>query len=103
MPWARSVASVHLRSQRRPGADPRRRPGTDSLRRSNLTLYQYPAPPFQEGVSALLGILAETNVVSTVNFTNTGCYVEPVFISLSSAVCQHLISLSLGQNKFTSK
>lgn len=51
----------------------------------------------------MLSLLAESNVVSSLSLTNTGIFVEQAFVSLSSAVCQHLTQLKLGNNKFTAK
>jgi hypothetical protein len=57
----------------------------------------------QEGVAAALELLMVANVVSTLNISSTGCFVEPVLLALSKGLCDHLACLRLGHNKFSAK
>lgn len=80
----------------------------ETLDVSNNNITQVPSRRFivlisQDGITALLGLLENTNILTTLNLQNSGAFVDSTLLLLSAAVTEHLAVLHLGENKFTSK
>ena len=60
-------------------------------------------PIGQEGVAAALEFLSGANVVSDIDVSGTGCFLDTVLATLSTSIFEHLSTLSLKDCKFSQR
>ena len=54
----------------------------------------------QDGAAAIVGLVAEANVLHTLDISTTGSAIEPLLAILSKGLCDHLAHLNLSHNRF---
>jgi hypothetical protein len=57
----------------------------------------------QDGAAAIVGLMAEANVLQTLDVSSTGSAVEPLFAILSKGLCDHLAHLNVSHNRFLAR